>query len=188
MGDCMDSSILSAVLPRAGSASSHGDGEDDVEKASFAGLIQNELPKLQNYARMLMRDEEHASDLVQDTIVRVLTYADQWQPGTNFGAWVKTIMRNYFYTECVRRTREAKVCIQDADADQSTDAAQDERLACKELTDAIRLLPRNQRTAVTLAGLHGLRSEEIAARMQISPNAVRCHLTRARKTLRCIYG
>lgn len=152
---------------------------------SLANLITRELPKLKRLAWLLVRDDDHANDLVQDTIVRVLTYAHNWQPGTNFGAWIKTVMRNQFYTECGQRSRESKTIVrQDETPDNSVAPPQDERLACNELRAAIERLPRNQRVALTFAAFEGLSSEEIAARMQISPNAVRCHLMRARKQLR----
>jgi RNA polymerase sigma-70 factor, ECF subfamily len=152
-----------------------------------SGLIARELPKLKRLAWMLVRDDDHANDLVQDTVVRVLTYANSWQPGTNFGAWVKTIMRNQFYTECSQRSRESKIVVpQDDSHDSPVAPVQDERLACNELTQAIDRLPRNQRIAVRLAAFEGLTSEEIAARMNITPNAARCHLMRGRKQLRAL--
>ena len=152
---------------------------------SLGSLIARELPKLKRLAWMLVRDNDHANDLVQDTVVRVMTYAHSWQPGTNFGAWIKTIMRNQFYTECAQRSREAKSIVQqDETHDEPVAAVQDDRLACGELTKAIEKLPRNQRVAITLAAFEGLTSEEIAERMGITPNAARCHLMRARKQLR----
>lgn len=160
-----------------------------VNDHSLASLIARELPKLKRLAWMLVRDDDHANDLVQDTVVRVLTYAHSWQPGTNFGAWIKTIMRNQFYTECAQRSREAKSVVQqDETHDEPVAAIQDDRLACDEISKAIEKLPRNQRVALTLAAFEGLNSEEIAARMNISPNAARCHLVRARKQLRLVAG
>lgn len=156
---------------------------------SLASMISRELPKLKRLAWMLVRDDDHANDLVQDTVVRVLTYAHSWQPGTNFGAWIKTIMRNQFYTECTQRGREAKTVVpQDETHDEPIAAIQDDRLACDEMRKAIDKLPRNQRVALTLAAFEGLTSEEIAARMSISPNAARCHLMRGRKQLRLLTG
>lgn len=152
---------------------------------SLASLISRELPKLKRLAWMLVRDDDHANDLVQDTVVRVLTYAHSWQPGTNFGAWIKTIMRNQFYTECAQKSRESKTVIpQDETHDEPIAPIQDNRLACDELRRAIDKLPRNQRVALTLAAFEGLDSEGIAARMNISPNAARCHLKRARIQIR----
>ena len=156
---------------------------------SLSSLIARELPKLKRLAWVLVRDDDHANDLVQDTVVRVLTYAHSWQPGTNFGAWIKTIMRNQFYTGCAQKSRESKTVIpQDETHDEPIAAIQDDRLACEELRQAIDKLPRNQRVALTLAAFDGLSSEEIAARMDITPNAARCHLMRARKQLRQFAG
>ncbi len=156
---------------------------------SLGSLIAHELPKLKRLAWMLVRDDDHANDLVQDTVIRVLTYAHSWQPGTNFGAWIKTIMRNQFYTECAQRNRESKSFVQqDETHDEPIAAVQDDRLACDEISKAIEKLPRNQRVALTLAAFEGLSSEEIAARMNITPNAARCHLMRARKQIRLLAG
>ena len=77
---------------------------------------------------------------------------------------------------------------QDETHDEPIAAIQDERLACEEMRRAIEKLPRNQRVALTLAAFEGLTSEEIAARMNITPNAARCHLMRARKQLRHYAG
>ena len=40
---------------------------------SMSGMIARELPKLKRLAWMLVRDDDHANDLVQNTVVR--TYA-----------------------------------------------------------------------------------------------------------------
>src|SRR6185437_9016765 len=123
---------------------------------SLGSLIARELPKLKRLAWLLVRDDDHANDLVQDTVVRVLTYAHSWQPGTNFGAWIKTIMRNQFYTECAQKGREAKSVVQqDETHDEPIAAIQDDRLACEEMRRAIEKLPRNQRVAITLAAFEG---------------------------------
>ena len=45
-------------------------------------------------ARSMTRTAADAEDLAQDVIVRALRFADQFVPGTNFGAWVRTILRN----------------------------------------------------------------------------------------------
>jgi RNA polymerase sigma-70 factor (ECF subfamily) len=156
---------------------------------SLCSLIVRELPKLKRLAWMLVRDSDHANDLVQDTVVRVLTYAHSWQPGTNFSAWTKTVMRNQFYTECAQRNREAKSIVPlDETHDEPIAAVQDDRLACGEISRTIEKLPRNQRVALTLAAFQGLNSDEIAVRMNITANAARCLLMRGRKQLRLLAG
>jgi RNA polymerase sigma-70 factor (ECF subfamily) len=166
---------------------------EDVPAASndsMGSLIARELPKLKRLAWILVRDDDHANDLVQDTVVRVLTYAHSWQSGTNFGAWIRTVMRNQFYTECAQRSRGSKVIVQEETEtlDAQVAAHQDDHLACEEMSKAIKQLPPNQRVALTLAAFEGLTSDEIAVRMKITPNAVRCHLKRGRQQLRLLAG
>ena len=162
----------------------HSACDTSASADSISALIEKEMTKMRRFAWMLVRDNDHADDLVQDTIVRILTYSDRWQPGTNFSAWVKAIMRNILYTECGRRTREATALLLNPSPGEAIAPEQDDRLARKELTAAIGRLPRNQRIAVSLAAFGGWSSDEIASRMHISSNAVRCHLLRARRQLR----
>ena len=63
------------------------------------------LPDMRAFARFLVKYRERADDLVQDAAVRVLAAADQFQPGTNFKAWVFTILRNLYYNELQKSTR-----------------------------------------------------------------------------------
>lgn len=162
--------------------------EPSVAAETLGGLIRAELPKLRRLAWRLVRNNDHADDLVQDTIVRVLTYAHNWQPGTNFGAWIRTVMRNQFYTQSGSHARELMALVRDEGHDAPIAPDQDDRVTCTELAAAIDELPAAQRQAISLAAFEGLSSEEIALQMKISPNAARCHLMRGRKQLRIKAG
>ncbi len=61
--------------------------------------IIKHLPHLRAFALMLTRERTLADDLVQETVVRALSHADQFQPGSNFKAWVSTILRNSFFND-----------------------------------------------------------------------------------------
>ena len=62
------------------------------------------VPHLRAFAWFLARNRERADDLVQDTIVRALAAATQFQAGTNLKGWMFTILRNQHYNE-VRKNR-----------------------------------------------------------------------------------
>ena len=62
------------------------------------------IPHLRAYARFLTGNRERADDLVQDALLRALTAAHQFEPGTNLKAWIFTILRNLFYNE-IRKSR-----------------------------------------------------------------------------------
>src|SRR6201991_3475401 len=57
------------------------------------------VPHLRAFARSLTRNRDQADDLVNDTIVRAIAASNQFTPGTNFRAWVFTILRNLFYNQ-----------------------------------------------------------------------------------------
>lgn len=51
---------------------------------------------LQSFAYNLTKNGEEAKDLFQETAYRALTNRDKFRPGTNFKAWLFTIMKNIF--------------------------------------------------------------------------------------------
>ena len=62
--------------------------------------IETLLPILRRFARSRTRDMSQADDLVQDTVERALKRIESFQEGTNLKAWLFTIMRNRFISEC----------------------------------------------------------------------------------------
>jgi RNA polymerase sigma-70 factor (ECF subfamily) len=61
------------------------------------------IPKLRAFAMSLCRNRDQADDLVQETLLRSCAKIALFEPGTNMAAWLFTILRNQFYTECRRR-------------------------------------------------------------------------------------
>src|SRR6202011_2723391 len=75
--------------------------------SEFHRLIEQQIPRLRRYARALTRNRDRADDLVQDTLARALVNEDFWQPGTNLGAWLLTIMHNQHLNIVRRDARES---------------------------------------------------------------------------------
>lgn len=51
---------------------------------------------LHSFAYNLTKNVEESKDLFQETAYRALTNRDKFRPGTNFKAWLFTIMKNIF--------------------------------------------------------------------------------------------
>jgi RNA polymerase sigma factor (sigma-70 family) len=64
------------------------------------------LPALRAFARTFYRNQNDADDLVQDTLVRALNSYNTFTPGTQLKSWLFTIMRNAFYTQIRKSSRE----------------------------------------------------------------------------------
>ncbi len=71
----------------------------------FNNALLNLRGKLYFYAISLTYDSEQANDLLQETMLKVLTYRDKFKHNTNFKAWVYTIMRNTFINDYRRNLR-----------------------------------------------------------------------------------
>lgn len=76
----------------------------------IARLIEAQIPRLRRYARALLRNSDQADDLVQETLRRGLDRIHQYRPGTDFRAWLFTIMHNN-YVNAVRRSARRRDAI-----------------------------------------------------------------------------
>lgn len=62
----------------------------------FDYQIANLRGTLKTFTRRFTNDREESNDLVQDTILKALTYRDKFRRDTNLKGWLFTIMRNTF--------------------------------------------------------------------------------------------
>ena len=64
-------------------------------------------PSLRMFTRRFTNDRDESLDLVQDTILKALTYRDKFREDTNLKGWLFTIMRNTFINN-YRKGQRAK--------------------------------------------------------------------------------
>ena len=64
---------------------------------------------LRSFAMNLTKSRENANDLYQETAFRALTNRDKFRVGTNFKAWMFTIMKNIFINNYRKRVKAATV-------------------------------------------------------------------------------
>jgi RNA polymerase sigma-70 factor (ECF subfamily) len=141
------------------------------------------LPSLRAFALSLTTTREIADDLVQDTLVRALAKIDQFQPGTNMGAWLFTILRNGFYSQCRRTKRE----IEDPDGSYAarlcTAPEQHARCDVQDMLRALGKLPADQREALLLIVAEGLSYEEAAHICGVAVGTIKSRVSRGRVRL-----
>jgi len=146
------------------------------------------LPSLRAFALSLTNAREIADDLVQDTLVRALAKIDQFQPGTNMGAWLFTILRNIFYSQC-RRTKHE---IEDPDGSYAARlwTAPDQHGKCdvQDTLRALAMLPLEQREALILVTAEGLSYEEAARICGVAVGTIKSRVSRGRVRLAELLG
>jgi RNA polymerase sigma-70 factor (ECF subfamily) len=147
--------------------------------------IEAEIPRLRRYARALTRDAAAADDLVQDCLTRALGKLHLWQRGTDLRAWLFTILHNQYVNYVRRSVREgAAVGLSDSEPQLTRPPQQGHRLELRDLERAIAKLPEEQRSAILLVGLEGMRYEEVAAVLDVPVGTIRSRLSRGREALR----
>ncbi|MBK5277355.1 MAG: RNA polymerase sigma factor [Bacteroidia bacterium] len=73
----------------------------------FDTQVSTLRPMLRTFTKKFTRDREESQDLVQDTILKALTYRDKFRADTNLKGWLFTIMRNTFINN-YRKNQRAK--------------------------------------------------------------------------------
>jgi RNA polymerase sigma-70 factor (ECF subfamily) len=157
---------------------------DEPKLPEFSQQIQDEIPFLRRAARRWHRDKGNADDLVQDVLLQALAHEHLWQPGSDLRAWLYTIMRNRFLADVTRSNRSHSALKEIVFAAAPATHAGDLRLLLRDLGEALRRLPSNQRSAVILIGVQEKSYSEAAQSMGTSVGAVRSHLARGRERLR----
>jgi RNA polymerase sigma-70 factor (ECF subfamily) len=148
-------------------------------RAELAAL----LPELRAFARFLVRGRGEADDLVQDAVVRALGALEQFQPGTNLKAWLFTILRNTFYEQGRRRSRETAMLRNRLPEEEVSDP---HRVNSTDLADLSRLLwtlPPVLREALVLVGAQELSHEEAAAICGVPVGTMKARVSRGRARL-----
>ena len=152
--------------------------------SEFHRLIEQQIPRLRRYARALTRNRERADDLVQDTLSRALVKKQFWQPGTNLGAWLFTIMHNQNVNNVRRAVRESGLVDMEISATLPATADPTASRQMFELERALAQLPLEQRQVILLVGLEGMSYEDAAGILSVPVGTVRSHLSRGRDILR----
>lgn len=67
-----------------------------MTKIEFDTMVTQQAEALKAYALHFTHDDEDANDLVQDTILKAITYYNKFKEGTNLKGWLYTIMKNTF--------------------------------------------------------------------------------------------
>jgi RNA polymerase sigma-70 factor (ECF subfamily) len=138
--------------------------ETTVTDASpeFHTALLDSMPHLRAFARSLTRNRDRADDLVHDATVRALAAAHQFTMGSNFKAWIFTILRNCHYNE-IRKHHWRNMPFDLAPEEvQSIRATQEAALEFCDFRRAFSQLGDSHREVLTLVGASGLSYEEVA--------------------------
>jgi RNA polymerase sigma-70 factor (ECF subfamily) len=145
------------------------------------------LPHLRAFARSLTGNRDQADDLAQEAVLRALTAADRFTPGTNFKAWIFVILRNLYFSE-LRRNRPILRPIEAAEGVAPSVPTQQAGLEFDDFRRAFNMLPAEQREALALVGGDGFKYEEAAAICGCAVGTIKSRVARGRRELERLLG
>lgn len=161
---------------------------------SFAGLIRLYETEIWRIASTMVRDWASTESLVQQAFIDAYSHLHQYQIGTNFGAWLRTITRNRLRKELrslgraeqrLAEYREQLIAQLHRDEGVNDDA----ELYLNALRGCRALLPDDDAQLLQWRYEKGLSFETIAERALMTPAAVQRAISRIRYRLRsCIEG
>ena len=164
----------------------------DIGAETLAAQCLEFLEPLFAAALRLTRNRSDAEDLVQDTFVKSLRFADRFTPGTNLKAWLFTILHNTWRN----RLRDASRAPVDVDTNRVQDVAADgasepetpERILLRATLDAdlqaaLDALPVAFRQAVWLRDVEEFSYAEIGQMLEIPMGTVMSRISRGRRLL-----
>ena len=141
------------------------------------------VPSLRAFAISLSGNVDRADDLVQETLLRAIANVNSFQPGTNIGAWLFTILRNLFRSEYRKRRREVEDAAGSYVDSLKSPPQQQSRVEFEEFRAALAKLPSDQREALLLVGASGFSYEEAAAICESAVGTIKSRVNRARTRL-----
>lgn len=170
------------------------------DAASFEELMLRYQGRLLTVLHHLVGNRDLAEDLVQEVFLRVYRARGRYQPGAKFSTWLYTIANNVASNALRTRGRRREVTLPsrlsgswaarplERLVQASSGQMPARQLDKAETRDIVRLalesLNPRQRMAVLLSKFEEMSYQDIAETMEMTPQAVKSLLSRARGNLR----
>ncbi|MBV8377004.1 MAG: sigma-70 family RNA polymerase sigma factor [Verrucomicrobia bacterium] len=162
---------------------------DEQNRARFQDLLLPLMGDAYNLARWLMKNQEDAEDMVQESYLRAFRFFSSFHEGKNIRGWFLRIVRNTCYDGLSARKVNQKQVPLDSEANEIADtsplppASLSKKATAEAVREAIAALPIDFREVVVLRELEGLSYKEIAEVSGVPIGTVMSRLARGRHQL-----
>jgi RNA polymerase sigma-70 factor (ECF subfamily) len=172
------------------------------KEAAFERLLRDHGGRMLAVARRLVRDEEDARDAVQEALLAAFRSLDRFEGSSRISTWLHRIVVNACLMRLRSRQRRPEEAIEDLlprfqenghqvdhpsrEWVEPVDALLQRREICDLVRKSIDRLPETYRTALILRDIEELSTEEAARLLEVSENALKIRLHRARQALRTL--
>lgn len=158
------------------------------DRSAMEELLRHVAPAVHRFGMRMCRNEADAQDVMQDTLLFITGHLRDFGARASFTSWVFTLAR----TACARRRRGLKnrtgegdgALVHEIDSGHGPEHEVDQRQVAAMLASALDALPHEYREVVALRDVEGLSAKEAAEVLNLSVDALKSRLHRARAALR----
>ena len=177
------------------------DGLRAGDPTTFELLVRNEGPRMLSVTRRILKDDDEAREAVQEAFVSAFRARSQFHADAKISTWLHRIAVNAALSRLRSRRRRPEESLDEllpqfmpnghhaekfASWSEPADVTVSRKETAEQVREAIDSLPETFRTVLMLRDIEGLSSQEAAAMLKITPNAVKLRLHRARMALRSL--
>jgi RNA polymerase sigma-70 factor (ECF subfamily) len=160
----------------------------DGDQRAFTMLFRQYSKKVYSFALRLLKSEGQAEEVVQEVFLRIWLNRGSLSEIENFPAYLNRMSRNHCLNAIKRLTQEQKASLEIANTSTELSHETEEGIAfrgAQELIEqAVSKLSPQQQKVYRLCHVDGLKYEEAAAELNISPGTVHTHMKLALKAIR----
>jgi len=155
---------------------------------AFTVLFRQYSGKVYSFALKLTRSEELAEEVVQEVFLRIWLNRETLTEVQQFGAYLNRMNRNHCLNAIKRLAQESRITgelsRQNTEYSHETEDRISYRSTQAVLDEAIGKLSPQQQKVYRLCHVEGLKYEEAASQLNISPGTVHTHMKLALKAIR----
>jgi len=160
-----------------------------MTRFEFNTLVVRYTESLRGYALHFTHDNEDANDLVQDTMLKAVTYHGRFKEGTNLKGWLYTIMKNTFINHYRRFVKTSSFVSRSEEisnarlAFSATRNASENKFIMEDIKGAMTGLSDEYYTPFSMY-FEGYKYHEISEYLQIPIGTVKTRIHMARKRMK----
>jgi len=156
------------------------------DKSAYEALVGPHLDRFYGLAYQLMRNQDDASDVVQEALIKAYRSLGTFRGEADFLTWVTRILRNTVLDELKRAVRrhEEPVEVLPESLDRSLENKAEQKELSEIVHGAIDQLSDKLREPLVMYDIEGYAYEEISQILGLNIGTVKSRLNRARESLR----
>lgn len=150
-------------------------------ESAYKALVEKYSPALMAVCVRYMKDKEHAKDVLQDSLVKIIRNIDLYRDEGSFRNWLITITVN----TCLKEIKKYRY-LEDINSiltEESNEMSAVDDLNIQDVLNLVNMLPDLQRLVFNLYAIEGYSHAEIGLLLDIAESSSRVYLTRARQFL-----